>query len=728
MAAGSIVIDLLMKTGSFVTDTGRAEKSLKSFKKTTVDVGSTIKDLLPLLSAGAFLGWTKSIVDASDALNDLSTRTGVAVKDLASLELAAKLGDTSIESLGAGLSKLTRSIGQAEAGNKGISESLANLGVTTKDPVEGFLQLADAVANSNDRTKVSADLAQVLGKGYQELYVVLAQGREELEKSIQASEGYAIQQAKFAPQAALFNDQLDVLKQRLGQVGIAFVQESGMLQTFTDLTVFATNNTEALSRSIKILTIALTGFATSKAVTTIFGLSKTFGLIAGSAASIATAFSMGMADTMGNMVGRIVDAQRELDELQPRLDKLTEKMKTGELGFFDKIAFKNLTKEVQDQTKKIEAERNKIKKLLGDMAVPDSPAGVPDGTGIAPAKDTTIPDNPYAETTKNLAAFIQKVNDAIQPNKALSVTLDEQLASFTNLDPAMKAYLQNQINIVKTNEQGSKIIEDLTARQKRLKELLGQTTAGAANQLIKQSTKDVEILNQAYEAGEISLNEYLQAQSDLFGKTNEKINETKGFMKELGAVFSSAFEQAVIDGQKFTGILAGLANDIQRLITRKFITDPLMKGVDSLIENAADSFGGFIGTKLFSAKGNVFDASGVKAFATGGVVSGATPFTYGTGSLGVMGEAGPEAILPLSRIGGDLGVKANIGTPTVNVNIHEAAGTRTSVEKNTDASGNISIEVIVEQVESIMGRNIYRGAGIAPTIERRYGLNRAAGA
>lgn len=727
MAAGSIVIDLLMKTGSFVTDTGRAEKSLKGFKSTAVDVTGTLKGMLPLLSAGVFVGWTKSVVDASDALNDLSIRTGVAVKDLASLELIAKQSDTSIEALGAGLNKLQRSIGQAEGGNKEISNALKELGVTTKDPIEGFLQLADAVEKSTDRTKLNNQLAQVLGKSYQEFYVILAEGRGQLEASIKASEAYAIQQAKFAPQAAQFNDQLDVLKQRLGQVGIAFVQESGMLKAFTDLAIFATDNTEALSRSIKILTIALTAFATSKAVTTIFGLSKAFGSIAGGAAAVATAFSMGMADTMDNMVGRIVDAQRELDELQPRLDKLTEKMKTGELGFFDKIAFKNLTKEVQDQTKKIEAERTKIKKALGDMAVPEMPKGSPD-VGILPAKDKTIPDNPYAETTKNLAAFIQKVNDAIQPNKSLSVTLDEQLASFTNLDPAMKEYLKNQINIVKTNEQGAKIIEDLTARQKRLKELLGQTDAGAANQLIKQSTKDVEILNQAYEAGEISLKEYLEAQSNLFGKTNEKINETKGFMKELGAVFSSAFEQAVIDGQKFSGVLAGLANDIQRLITRKFITDPLMKGVDSIIDNAAESFGGFIGTKLFSAKGNVFDQSGVKAFATGGVVSGATPFTYGNGSMGVMGEAGPEAILPLSRIGGDLGVKAQIGTPTVNVNIHEAAGTRTSVEKNTDANGNISIEVIVEQVESIMGRNIYRGAGIAPTIERRYGLNRAAGA
>ena len=728
MAAGSIVIDLLMKTGSFVTDTGRAEKSLKSFQKTTVDVTGTLKGLLPLLSAGALAGWTKSVIDASDALNDLSVRTGVAVKDLASLELVAKQSDTSIESLGAGLNKLSRSIGQAEGGNKEIAASLKALGVTTKDPIEGFLQLADAVQNSTDRTKLNANLASVLGKGYQELYVILAEGRTQLEASIQASQAYAEQQARFAPQAAQFNDQIDVMKQRLSQVGIAFVDSTGLLDGMVTLLGAATKSVQELTKYTDLLTIALGALAASKAVTTILGLSKSFGVMAGAVAGIAIALDQGLTPSVDKSVSRIKELQAEVDIAQQKLSSGKFPKAPLDIFGFD-FASKSLKDSIARNTAEIEKERAKLKKLLGEMPV--APTGTPKPSGmdgIGAPKETTIPENPWAETTKGLASLIQKVQDAVAPNQKLTVSLQEQLDAYTNLDPALKKYLQDQIELVKANEAGAKVIDEVTARQKRLKELLGQTEVGAAKNQIKQNEKDVKILNEAYEAGQISLKEYLQANENLFGKTNEKINETKGFMRELGAVFSSAFEQAVIDGQKFSGVLAGLANDIQRLITRKFITDPLMKGIDELIGNAADSFGGFIGKSLFSAKGNVFDASGVKAFATGGVVSGATPFTYGSGSLGVMGEAGPEAILPLSRIGGDLGVKAQIGTPVVNVNIHEAAGTRTSVEKNTDASGNISIDVIVEQVESIMGRNIYRGAGIAPTIERRYGLNRAAGA
>jgi hypothetical protein len=726
MAAGSIVVDLLMKTGSFVTDTARAEKSLKGFQKTTLDVTGTLKSLVPALSIGALTVWGKSVIEAGDALDKLSKRTGVAVKDLASLELIAKQSDTSLESLAAGFNKLGRSIGQAEAGNIELAKAFQQLGVTSKDPVEGFLQLADAVSKSNDATKTQALLAQVLGKGYVELLPLLKEGRGAIEAATKASAQYAEQQAKFAPQAAQFNDQLSALKQNLGVFGIALLQETGALKAFSDLAKFATENSANLANGIQLLTAALAGLATSKALTVLAGLSRTIAGIAGAVTALGVAIALDQRPTIDKSIQRVIELQNNIDKAKAKIANLENPNNTQFNRFLKTGVITGLKDSIERDTKEIAKQRKILEGLLKDLpptiSTPEI-GGLPEISAATTKPDTSA--NPFAETAKNLAAFIQKVQDAIQPNKDLTVSLQEQLDSFTNLDPVMRQYLQNQVDIVKTNAEGARVIAELTERQKRLKELLAQTPAGAANQQVAQATKDVEILNQAYEAGEISLKEYLQAQDNLFGKTQENIKDTQNFMRDLGATFSSAFEQAILDGQKFRGVLAGLANDIQRLITRRFITDPLMKGFDSILGDIAGSIG--LGT-LFNAKGNAFDQSGVKMFASGGVVSGATPFTYGGGSLGVMGEAGPEAILPLSRINGDLGVKAQIGTPVVNVNIHEAAGTRASVEKRTDANGNLTLDVIVEQVESMMGRNIYRGAGLAPTLERKYGLNRAAGA
>lgn len=77
------------------------------------------------------------------------------------------------------------------------------------------------------------------------------------------------------------------------------------------------------------------------------------------------------------------------------------------------------------------------------------------------------------------------------------------------------------------------------------------------------------------------------------------------------------------------------------------------------------TFGG-IGTigVLPSAKGNVFQGGNVVPFARGGVVSRPTVFPMANGA-GLMGEAGPEAIMPLRRgPGGRLGVEASGGAQT----------------------------------------------------------------
>jgi tape measure domain-containing protein len=70
-----------------------------------------------------------------------------------------------------------------------------------------------------------------------------------------------------------------------------------------------------------------------------------------------------------------------------------------------------------------------------------------------------------------------------------------------------------------------------------------------------------------------------------------------------------------------------------------------------------------------SANGNAFGANGIIPFAKGGIVNSPTLFPFAKG-IGLMGEAGPEAILPLSRgPGGKLGVMASGGGGGGDVNV-----------------------------------------------------------
>ncbi|MEM8494833.1 MAG: tape measure protein, partial [Planctomycetota bacterium] len=106
-----------------------------------------------------------------------------------------------------------------------------------------------------------------------------------------------------------------------------------------------------------------------------------------------------------------------------------------------------------------------------------------------------------------------------------------------------------------------------------------------------------------------------------------------------------------------------------RLITRfsELILETL---VFNQIQNGLSNFfggeGGFasflVGGVTPNATGNAFSPRGIEPFAMGGVVDTPTMFGFGRGRFGVMGEAGPEAVMPLERDGsGKLGVRASGG-------------------------------------------------------------------
>ena len=114
---------------------------------------------------------------------------------------------------------------------------------------------------------------------------------------------------------------------------------------------------------------------------------------------------------------------------------------------------------------------------------------------------------------------------------------------------------------------------------------------------------------------------------------------------------------AMIDGtmsvkDAFKSMAAAIIKElIQVMVVQKAVAGLQM------IFGGGDLFGG----ASWSANGDVVGSSGIQAYADGGVVGGPTMFQHG-GGLGVMGEAGPEAIMPLSRgSNGKLGVQMEGG-------------------------------------------------------------------
>lgn len=168
--------------------------------------------------------------------------------------------------------------------------------------------------------------------------------------------------------------------------------------------------------------------------------------------------------------------------------------------------------------------------------------------------------------------------------------------------------------------------------------------------------------------------------------------------RELGLTFSSAFEDAVVGGKKFQDVLKGIGQDIARIITRKSITEPMAKGISGLIDQSGvgDWFKGLFSSSSTSAwtptaKGGVFDSPSVAAL-SGGIYRSPTLFKFANG--GVLGEAGPEAVMPLKRgPDGKLGVAAHGGGgPVFNVDMRGASVEAVARLERLVASVNGSIE------------------------------------
>lgn len=123
-----------------------------------------------------------------------------------------------------------------------------------------------------------------------------------------------------------------------------------------------------------------------------------------------------------------------------------------------------------------------------------------------------------------------------------------------------------------------------------------------------------------------------------------------------------AFDGLVFDGMKLNDALKTVANTIVDTVY-SIAMKPVTGALGGLL---AQGVAGVMGAGMPFANGGAFSQGRVLPFAKGGIVGAPTAFPM-RGGMGLMGEAGPEAIMPLARgPDGRLGVQAG-GGRAVNV-------------------------------------------------------------
>lgn len=232
------------------------------------------------------------------------------------------------------------------------------------------------------------------------------------------------------------------------------------------------------------------------------------------------------------------------------------------------------------------------------------------------------------------------------------------------------------------------------------------------------------------------------AKSALRTYIEDATNAAKQAERAVTGAFKSmedALTQFVMTGKlDFNSLANSIISDLIRIQIQRAITLPLANWAMSLFTPAASTAlplgsgdlmgvnaniahsGGLLGTDgLPSLQVGSAVFTGARRFHTGGLVSGEVP---------IIARQGEAVFTPgqLRALGGAVATKPQVNV-VVNV-INRASGVETRVEQQQQPDGSTRLDVIVEQMEARMARSISQGSGLAPTLERRYGLNPAAGA
>ncbi|HZL30402.1 MAG TPA: phage tail tape measure protein [Pseudolabrys sp.] len=149
--------------------------------------------------------------------------------------------------------------------------------------------------------------------------------------------------------------------------------------------------------------------------------------------------------------------------------------------------------------------------------------------------------------------------------------------------------------------------------------------------------------------------------SVLPGDLPDTVDKARGSTNALGvsatqfaSSISKAFAQATTGGKQFDDVLKSLALKLSNMAVRnafKPLAKDLGKGLQGLF---GDVFGG--------GGGSTNSPDVPTPFASGGVINTPSYFPLSSGGLGLAGEAGPEAIVPLSRgADGRLGIAGGQG-------------------------------------------------------------------
>jgi lambda family phage tail tape measure protein len=678
------------------------EGRIKNASMATNLLYTGLKSLAAVAVTGGVVALAKSAIDLADDMRDLSQRTGVGVETLGQFKVAAELSGSSLEGVAKGLTFLNKNMVAAATGTEAAAAAFKTIGVATTE-ADGtlrsadkvFLDVADRFAQLRDGPEKAALAIKIFGKAGAELIPILNLGSKEIQRF-----GLGIG-PDFADKADAFNDQLGLMKAQTTvltvQIGSALLPVmSGLVSVVTQAITFVGNLAGEFYKAIG-------GAAGLQQVAA--GLIKTMVVLGGVTAGVfiatnITAFTNAMKGLRVVMLGMLsieratlaVQTARAavlslitgLQTPGPAQAKALGVIGGGAVGLGLAVSLGTL---IDDLMKKI---GTGISGALTMPNIPTPPPGTtPDLSGLrtgdggkkkaddeAKRRRDALLDS--ANALKQSRAELQIEREMDPMRKIQLEYAEKRRVVIANADKALREALsgEQQANIQRTRSVDiQKLqVQETNALIEKFKELSGAGfEAGMSGELFYTSVTKTTSAMEDFRAG---IGSYIESIGTLGANLS---NVTQTAFKGLEDAIVSLTTTGTFSFRQFA---QSIIEEITRMVTRMLIIAPLLRSVQSMFGGGGG--GGLLGVASTlsktigfgaSAMGNVFAQNGIQKFARGGIVDKPTMFPFAKG-IGLMGEAGPEAIMPLRRgRDGRLGVQAANG------------GGGVSVVVNVDASG-----------------------------------------
>lgn len=664
-------------------DTARGAASIKQELRGVAQAAASLGTSFAAIGGGvalaAFAGATRDAINFGDRLNDLTKATDSTVEQLSFLDFAADQSGTSIEAISSGVARLQKNLSTVgKGGGKEAAAALAALNLSAndlsrQDLVSQLGAIGDGLAKIQNPAERSAVAQALFGKGVKELLPLLLEGSQGI--GGMADRFVELNGVITQGQASKFDEMNDAIGQMHvaargagAAIGDALAPAlTSLFSTIAEAVPQVGPFFDAFVNRMQMGFAKLVKFTAEADLAIAESLQSTLGSLPG----------FDFSDKVEFAKAEVRDAAAVIDEIDKGLDeKITARAQRS-------------------------AEARKAIAGKGNVFAGISAGG---GEGAQAAKRQAD-----AEAAAIAQLGLRKVAEA-DVTEVARIRFQIEEGAYKSFSQASKDRLVALAEEIDLQKQGADIAKESAEVQDYLRGVEQQRRQGAEaaakalNDERTQTIKSLRTPQQSY-ADEVNrllsldldngtLQRGIDKARDAMQSAEEKAKNTSDAARELGLTFTSAFEAAVLGGEKFSEVLKGIAKDIAGILLRKSITNPLVdllggtKDSPGLLDQAGAWLGGLFG--------------GGKA--SGGPVS--------RGKFYMVGENGPELFAP----GVSGSIIPNGGGGGVVVNVHNY-GPQQDVSASSDGR---SVDVFIggslaKNVASGRARNV----GLRPALAGR---------